>query len=99
MEPDDRAILLKAIEGYLRKVPSYGEYSQEQLSRVKVESLKWVEDDGMWEVQVNSPDYPDDPTKKDVWLMWYGKADEDIYHGPTEKFEIDGVKYHLAGEL
>ena len=93
---DDRAILLKAMEGYLRKVPAYSKYySQEQLSRVKVESLKWVEDDGMWEVQVSSPD---DQGGIDSWLMWYGK-DENIYYGDTEKFVIDGVEYHLAGEL
>ena len=96
-EREDRVILLKAIEKYLKKVPAYVDYySQEQLSRVKVLSLNWVKDDGMWEVKVSAPD---DEGGTDSWLMWYGKADEKIYYGPTEKFEIDGVKYHLAGEL
>ena len=96
VEEGDRAILKSAIKNYLEKVPSYGDYSQEQLSRVEVLSLNWVKDDGMWEVKVSAPD---GQGGVDSWLMWYGKADEDIYYGPTEKFEIDGVKYHLAGEL
>lgn len=104
VEPEHRAILLGAIENYLRKVSSYSEYSQDQLSRVKVLSLTWSMDHGeyIWEARVSRPDHfdPDNPAKDrmDLWDIWYGEVDEKIYYGPTEKFEIDGVKYHLAGE-
>lgn len=102
LDPSDRGILITAIENYIRK--SSTNLSEEQKARVKVISLEWIFDDDsyFWKAKVSEPDYehPDNPAKDQEadWLMWYGKADEIIYRGPTEKFEINGVGYHLAGE-
>lgn len=93
-KPEERVKLKEAIKSYIKKLSTH--LTKEEKNKIEIVSLNWIFDDGyFWEVAVREPGKDEDAN----WLIWYGKSKEDIYDGPTESFEIDGAKYHLAGEL
>lgn len=101
---EEREILISAMESYIKNTGVYDGLDDNQKNRIKIISLEWKFDDYdyFWIVQIKEPDSdnPDDSDKDKIyeWNIWYGKADENIYGGPTKEFEINGEKYHLAGE-